>query len=669
MEFHTEQNVSRCENGVQRLRGMKIRDEFLCPITYEVLRDPVIAADGNTYERSAIQKWIEKTQTSPLSGETLEHILLSANRTLKKIIQDLIAEGGVGLYTVDSVAATALKKGDEVKENGIVNINIGSNQNSDVKQPGAAATVPKIRVVDLHIEKVLMLKCVGPRDDENEWIDKNFELGPRGCVGGRNIRGSNNLALKEKDNEESNSNSLPTPNYLSEDMIVFKHGTISKRHFEMCLINPNMYAVRDLGSVAGTFLRMPYTSSSFFLPLNVGAATDVRKIMGLSPSAAGSGSGSGTGTRNSLMYSPFGEDKNGLPLPVVLDHMIPAAVRRQGNSAGDDLPGQRMWPSMTFLIGRHTFIVERIDDNNNEASNKKYLAAGARIVSAMSEPKSSDNNRLNSRQVNDIVNDAKDVLAQIKDLSIQDAESKNECKGDAVRCELIKLQKRLDGLQEQLANPNPNSNSRTVEDIDKAESKSVIVDGISKSSSQHPYIQRRCVITCIGPEGELGAPNVGKSFIIGAGGAVVGRKPKDNISFQGEHKSVTDTDIDTAADVDADALERRILFTPLLIPIPDISLSSEHARIIMDPRTGAFSLCDGAFTVTVDEINSTLKFNPVKKSLFGSWLRLSAATKRSPWYEIRAGMEVQMALFRFAITQSDDTILEKEVNASASEKN
>jgi len=51
---------------------MKIRTEFLCPITYDLLSDPVIAADGNTYERAAIEKWISKTQTSPLSGETLE---------------------------------------------------------------------------------------------------------------------------------------------------------------------------------------------------------------------------------------------------------------------------------------------------------------------------------------------------------------------------------------------------------------------------------------------------------------------------------------------------------------------------------------------------------------------------------------------------------------------
>ena len=42
-----------------------LRDEFACPITYELIHDPVIAADGHTYDRSAIQRWLSKHDTSP----------------------------------------------------------------------------------------------------------------------------------------------------------------------------------------------------------------------------------------------------------------------------------------------------------------------------------------------------------------------------------------------------------------------------------------------------------------------------------------------------------------------------------------------------------------------------------------------------------------------------
>ncbi|KAL0037732.1 hypothetical protein WJX77_009967 [Trebouxia sp. C0004] len=40
----------------------KMMDLFLCPITQVVMNDPVIAADGHTYERAAMQSWLELHQ-------------------------------------------------------------------------------------------------------------------------------------------------------------------------------------------------------------------------------------------------------------------------------------------------------------------------------------------------------------------------------------------------------------------------------------------------------------------------------------------------------------------------------------------------------------------------------------------------------------------------------
>ena len=33
-------------------------DDFVCPITRCLFEDPVMASDGETYERAAIEKWI-----------------------------------------------------------------------------------------------------------------------------------------------------------------------------------------------------------------------------------------------------------------------------------------------------------------------------------------------------------------------------------------------------------------------------------------------------------------------------------------------------------------------------------------------------------------------------------------------------------------------------------
>ena len=48
------------------------RDHFICPITLDVCRDPVLAEDGHVYERVAIVKWIEEQGTSPLTRQSLD---------------------------------------------------------------------------------------------------------------------------------------------------------------------------------------------------------------------------------------------------------------------------------------------------------------------------------------------------------------------------------------------------------------------------------------------------------------------------------------------------------------------------------------------------------------------------------------------------------------------
>ncbi|XP_072020781.1 WD repeat, SAM and U-box domain-containing protein 1-like [Amphiura filiformis] len=67
-----------------------VPDEYLCPITREIMRDPVIAADGYSYERSSIESWLRGgTNTSPMTNAPLTSNHLTPNRSLKMIIQRL----------------------------------------------------------------------------------------------------------------------------------------------------------------------------------------------------------------------------------------------------------------------------------------------------------------------------------------------------------------------------------------------------------------------------------------------------------------------------------------------------------------------------------------------------------------------------------------------------
>ena len=43
------------------------------------MTDPVIAADGGTYERAAMEAWLQQHHTSPVTGTQLPHLRLVPN--------------------------------------------------------------------------------------------------------------------------------------------------------------------------------------------------------------------------------------------------------------------------------------------------------------------------------------------------------------------------------------------------------------------------------------------------------------------------------------------------------------------------------------------------------------------------------------------------------------
>ena len=54
--------------------------QLVCPITAELFEDPVLLVeDGHTYERSAVTAWLEKHDTSPMSGAALATKTLAPN--------------------------------------------------------------------------------------------------------------------------------------------------------------------------------------------------------------------------------------------------------------------------------------------------------------------------------------------------------------------------------------------------------------------------------------------------------------------------------------------------------------------------------------------------------------------------------------------------------------
>jgi len=81
--------------------------EFFCPITHELMHDPVCTIDGQTFERHAIEFWLRDHDTSPLTGERLENKMLIPNFIVRSQIRRLLDGNAPGptAATVSPVGA------------------------------------------------------------------------------------------------------------------------------------------------------------------------------------------------------------------------------------------------------------------------------------------------------------------------------------------------------------------------------------------------------------------------------------------------------------------------------------------------------------------------------------------------------------------------------------
>ena len=56
----------------------------------DLMRDPVLAMDGHTYERSEIERWLADHQTSPKTNSPLPSKMLVPNHSVKSMVQEYL---------------------------------------------------------------------------------------------------------------------------------------------------------------------------------------------------------------------------------------------------------------------------------------------------------------------------------------------------------------------------------------------------------------------------------------------------------------------------------------------------------------------------------------------------------------------------------------------------
>ena len=110
-KIHIENNTSESNievvPNIEQNKKLKPLSEsaianFTCPISFEIMTDPVITKEGNTFERSAILNWLKGKNTCPLSRLPLFESDLITNKSLKEMIERYRENGLLPKLTVSA---------------------------------------------------------------------------------------------------------------------------------------------------------------------------------------------------------------------------------------------------------------------------------------------------------------------------------------------------------------------------------------------------------------------------------------------------------------------------------------------------------------------------------------------------------------------------------------
>ncbi|KAG0559611.1 hypothetical protein KC19_10G118300 [Ceratodon purpureus] len=83
-----------CQDGDAAMVNPPV--EYLCPITLDLMLDPVIVATGQTYDRTSITRWIQAGHsTCPKTGQKLSHKELISNFAVRSLIAQWCEDNNV----------------------------------------------------------------------------------------------------------------------------------------------------------------------------------------------------------------------------------------------------------------------------------------------------------------------------------------------------------------------------------------------------------------------------------------------------------------------------------------------------------------------------------------------------------------------------------------------
>jgi len=82
---------------IPNIEEIKLDDNLYCPISKELMYNPVSNICGSTYEKVNILKWFKTNNKDPLTNVVIENKILIPNNSLKSIINQKLDKIKSGL--------------------------------------------------------------------------------------------------------------------------------------------------------------------------------------------------------------------------------------------------------------------------------------------------------------------------------------------------------------------------------------------------------------------------------------------------------------------------------------------------------------------------------------------------------------------------------------------
>ncbi|KAF5741301.1 U-box domain-containing protein 9 [Tripterygium wilfordii] len=97
-KLYALKELQLCKKSLSSLKLKECPQEFRCPISKDLMKDPCVVATGQTYDRPFIQNWLKAgNRTCPRTEEVLSHIILTPNHVMRELITKWCKSQGIEL--------------------------------------------------------------------------------------------------------------------------------------------------------------------------------------------------------------------------------------------------------------------------------------------------------------------------------------------------------------------------------------------------------------------------------------------------------------------------------------------------------------------------------------------------------------------------------------------